>query len=1361
MTTADEYLRMAQEAQRRRAQEEAGKLHRQILAQQEAQRQQRAAAQQQQQAAQQQAAQQQQQQQEQAKPQPGFEPTGSDVLSVSRTSDPNKFIVKTQIPEQTPGVAKSQTMTRDQVIEAGGEIPTGEHGFWAQGILAERLGGREYRTEKSDAAADRQRQAELRDIADQIGWDGSIDDLLKEIKKDPDSPLWNLESEGGGLRVEEKARLFYEAGVEYEPRRDWEAAHVRVGIDTDKPAWVTKQEYERLKRNSPTLADLLKRKGDKALKATIRQHGREVDAAIRRDLQGDPYLLSIYMEKGTSAVADAIRKRERDIKDINLRRLQREDPYLHEILTTKGEKEYNEALDKRKSDMESIQKSFEQNHVQIHGLWIHRDDWRDMPAEHREIVQKDGWDAYKAQIDADNAKYEAYQAAIKKLQPYMIIPKKEGKTATMAVTAKTTTEKPEYSYAELQTLEPQYDIVKFLKENPGQEQSLIDAGYKSEDVKTASYFSKLNVAQRTWQSLTPWKEEKGEKATWKGASVMAAELAVPGVYTARHWDELSAQGKALQITMDVVCLAPWAFAGAAARGARAFSSVGRVAMIRGAAAEVGREALAQVRAPVTMIVHPIGTAKVTASQLRNLAENIFHGAKVPETVITTSRGFVMLPVKDGTTPAQAMAMRDILMERVARGENLIVKSGDQVVELPSSPLMREARKAGGSFVHVTDDIRDLAKGAKVEAIKGKPISEQGWFLSHEPATDLVYGRASGVETIPTPAGAKEKVANIARFKASDIAKLDKKPIRDLKLADARNIPDELSAPMESYIRENKGRVYGSYNEYVKIKGAKRPNDIDIAFTGSQDKHINDIIKLAEANGVKARRSLHSVEVYKNGKWVKLADIDTIAHHNSLIPQGLAQPAVNKINGLAFENMGEQYLRQSYGAVAADAKAGTRTQRINKAAGQVKKMISEAGVEPKVPGIFIVSKEFGEETVSTGKLWKAKEPVDLGLVAEMERKAVVGANIPKPAQKLYTRIGPSGLRVEIWLEKPLSPAQIARLKAESLVEIIKAPFKPAIIIKSFKKGVKSKRLTVTEVSQLRRIIKNSGNIRQARDLVVLGRVAARARLTPRSIRALTGNVNPRAITQARKRLEQSVVTRRARVISPERMYSDLRIGSREQLVRRTIARRETPSRVTPSRFDTTARARDKFRTGEAVRGTPLPRDTKIPREIRQPRKIEPPRRGEPPRGDRPPPRTPPPRTQRVPLREPPPRTPPPPDIPRPPKILKKGAGDSEKREFLDGVEGFVCRRRGQLHGKSVYRIHYYPYGDDDKLVLIGIPPRGAITVKGKGSVRKTAVLIKGKPPTRVIYDDTGAIDDVLKAARGKKILVTSVKDKFLR
>ncbi len=181
--------------------------------------------------------------------------------------------------------------------------------------------------------------------------------------------------------------------------------------------------------------------------------------------------------------------------------------------------------------------------------------------------------------------------------------------------------------------------------------------------------------------------------------------------------------------------------------------------------------------------------------------------------------------------------------------------------------------------------------------------------------------------------------------------------------------------------------------------------------------------------------------------------------------------------------------------------------------------------------------------------------------------------------------------------------------------------------------------------------------------------------------------------------------------------------------------------------------------------PAPPRTEVPPRVPAPPRIE-----VPPRIPSTPPRTPPPRVPpiKVPPRIPstPPRTPPPrvPPIKVPPKkpgVLLLGGNESKKRALLKNVEGLIARRRGQLGGKSVWHVHFYPFRDSDRVILLGDPPEGAITYTGPGSTDKSAMVVKGKPPSRMIFEDTGAVDDIIQPTKTRKLDIKSVVDQSVR
>jgi len=414
----------------------------------------------------------------------------------------------------------------------------------------------------------------------------------------------------------------------------------------------------------------------------------------------------------------------------------------------------------------------------------------------------------------------------------------------------------------------------------------------------------------------------------KGVAVFAAEVFVPGVYTIRHWDEMGTAEKAIMVAIDVVSIVP--FAGAAMRGARAVPVAGKVARLAGAAKGVGAEAVLMARAPVDIVLHPVGTAKATVREARNLLENIAHPGKIPESVITTTNGTVRLKVTEATTPKRAMEIRDTLMDLAAKGERPVVKIGNVEVELARSPFMKET---GGGLAHATPSGEAFKKGLTVQVKEGMPIGEQGLFMSHEPLPRFTEASAFG------------------------------------------------------------------------MKGEK-------------------------------------------------------------------------------------------------------------------------------PAFYIVSKETAKQAVATGKVFRG--------TTEMESKFVVGTRLPEPGQKLITRVGPAATKVEIFLENPLSPAQIVKLKAQALVETITTPFKPAITVRKVKGAAEG--LDGVEVKKLVKLLKESGNEDVARTLLRSERTISQARaiiaparrLIPPPLERVTG-IRPdgRRITKQERVRAERAARAGVRVTEPGR------------------------------------------------------------------------------------------------------------------------------------------------------------------------------------------------------------------------------------
>jgi hypothetical protein len=663
-----------------------------------------------------------------------------EVLSVSATSDPNKFIVKTQIPGQDPGVARSQTMTRAQVQAAGGEIPT--EGYWAQGITAKRMGGHIYKTEKSEAAAAKQREAELRDIADKMGWDGTTDALSKAVKKNPDSTEFALEAAGGGLTIDEKAALFEAAGVSYDAEKDWLSAHIQVG-PSSKPEWVTKLDYDKLNKASPTSADLLKREGTEALRTNIEQY-----------------------QKITAAQEAAYQAEEKAFRE----HLSKDDPYLYDIYINKGAAAYNEAVDKREKDLAGINQRFEEKYTEVNGKWVIKSDWEKMPSVYKDMINKEGWDSYETYINE-------YNDALSAVKDYIgpgVIP--GPKQSIIDVSGQVTAEKTEAGTMTTGEL----DIVRYLLDN-NDPKYLKTLGATDDDIKATQIYIaathsetdyiKEYFKERGWSTDIPWADFTKETSQKENDEYMAhvkeaqdslysmvpekrpsfivKEIAlgmIPVYGTYRYYQRAKEGGisgseagqLAASAVFDVMCVVPVVGQlSAAARGTYLAGKAGQYLSAGVRLREIGKAAgaitLAEVKAPFTILAHPLDTLKAGLSPI----ETLLRGKKIPLSAIETKWNTARIPIAAVGDEKTALKLRDSVTDALIHGKNADVTIGDVNVKLSPAAVNRLGKPV---MISATPDIRPYMDGAIIG--KGKEVEIIG-------GNTAIMGKGSDLYVSPT------------------------------------------------------------------------------------------------------------------------------------------------------------------------------------------------------------------------------------------------------------------------------------------------------------------------------------------------------------------------------------------------------------------------------------------------------------------------------------------------------------------------------------------------------------------------------------------------------------------------------------
>lgn len=75
----------------------------------------------------------------------------------------------------------------------------------------------------------------------------------------------------------------------------------------------------------------------------------------------------------------------------------------------------------------------------------------------------------------------------------------------------------------------------------------------------------------------------------------------------------------------------------------------------------------------------------------------------------------------------------------------------------------------------------------------------------------------------------------------------------------------------------------------------------------------------------------------------------------------------------------------------------------------------------------------------------------------------------------------------------------------------------------------------------------------------------------------------------------------------------------------------------------------------------------------------------------------------------------------PQFEFKPQTDKQKRGVLKTKKGIEAHRQGQLGGRYVWHVRYAPYGDKDRMILLGKAPKGAKIVTDGNNNKKTYML----------------------------------------
>lgn len=293
-------------------------------------------------------------------------------------------------------------------------------------------------------------------------------------------------------------------------------------------------------------------------------------------------------------------------------------------------------------------------------------------------------------------------------------------------------------------------------------------------------------------------------ASYKRAS-KAADIArvyldwtVPVYGTQRHWKRMSTTWRAVSVVGDVLAIIP--IVGAVGKGARGVTiavkggrSAATLARLKGATKGMAGEAINQMAwaprtleavgslaKPVTVTtdagristitgIRAVGKNAKTLGQLSvgrakaaiSPLETVLSRAKLPESVVTTADGTLRIPLSLFASPQEAMRARDMLVKAAMEGKSPVIHANGRIIEFRQNALMKEL---GGGAAHATPQGEKFTSGLMVSWKDGKPLAEQGLFVSPEPlerfATASAFGQKGDMTTmyIMSPSLAKDTVA---------------------------------------------------------------------------------------------------------------------------------------------------------------------------------------------------------------------------------------------------------------------------------------------------------------------------------------------------------------------------------------------------------------------------------------------------------------------------------------------------------------------------------------------------------------------------------------------------------------------------
>jgi hypothetical protein len=192
--------------------------------------------------------------------------------------------------------------------------------------------------------------------------------------------------------------------------------------------------------------------------------------------------------------------------------------------------------------------------------------------------------------------------------------------------------------------------------------------------------------------------------TAQTASAIALSM-VPVYGTMRTWGSQGTAGKALGVASDVLWIIP--FVGGISAGVRlttAGRSIGKAAQARAIVKATKQMIIAEVKAPVTAILHPIRTGKAALEPI----ETMLRPGKLPLAGMEMRYNTQRIPIID-TAEDTAAVRTQIVNSMISRTSK--TATGKYITATAEMP--QALWKVGPAAVHSTPDIRPFLNGANI------------------------------------------------------------------------------------------------------------------------------------------------------------------------------------------------------------------------------------------------------------------------------------------------------------------------------------------------------------------------------------------------------------------------------------------------------------------------------------------------------------------------------------------------------------------------------------------------------------------------------------------------------------------------